>query len=150
MKAQLHSLLFAAVALTAVPASAQFAKPEDAAKYRQSVMFLQSQHAGRINAQLKSDRPNLPAIAKDAMILDTMDKLFFAAFVPGSDMVPNTRAKPEVWTSQAKFKQQAENLDLEVARLLAAAKANDLAATRTAFGNVGKACKSCHDEFRRD
>lgn len=40
----MHRLLLAAVAAagfaTALPAAAQFAKPEDAIKYRQSAMFL--------------------------------------------------------------------------------------------------------------
>ncbi len=145
-----QSMLVAATVVAAAPAFAQFAKPEDAAKYRQSVMFLQGQHAGRINAQLKSDKPDLKAIYDNAIILDMTDKLFLTAFTPGSDMVANTRAKPEVWTDQAKFKERGEKLNVEVGRLLAAAKGNDLAATRAAFGDVGKACKGCHDEFRRD
>ena len=42
--------LAAAVFGTATPASAQFAKPEDAVKYRQSVMFVMAQHFGRVLA----------------------------------------------------------------------------------------------------
>jgi cytochrome c556 len=145
-----QSILVAAAVAAAAPAYAQFAKPEDAAKYRQSVMFLQGQHAGRINAQLKSDKPDMKAIADNAVILDTVNKLFFTAFTPGSDMVANTRAKPEIWTNQAKFKEYAEKVNAEVARLASAAKAGDLAATRAAFGDVGKACKACHDDFRKD
>ena len=39
----------AAVLMTlAVPASAQFAKPEDAIKYRQSALFVMGQHFGRV------------------------------------------------------------------------------------------------------
>ena len=145
-----QSILVAATIVVAAPVHAQFAKPEDAAKYRQSVMFLQGQHAGRINAQLKSDKPDLKAVADNVAILDMTDKLFFAAFTPGSDMVANTRAKPEIWTNQAKFKEYADKLNTEVGRLMSAARANDLAATRAAFGEVGKVCKGCHDDFRKD
>lgn len=150
MKSLIHALLAALVLAVGAPSYAQFAKPEDAAKYRQSVMFLQVTHAGRINAQLKSDKPNIQAIAENAAVLDNVNKLFFSAFVPGSDMVPNTKAKPEIWTDQAKFKQYADALNTEVGKLIAASKGTDVAAIRTAFGSVGQACKACHDTFRRD
>jgi cytochrome c556 len=150
MKGLLHSLLVASVVAIALPAQAQFAKPEDALKYRQSVMFLQSQHAGRINAQLKADKPNFQIILDNVAILDTVNKLFFDAFPANSEMLANTRAKSEVWTNPSKFKQGAETLNTNVERLSAAARSNDLAATRAAFGEVGKTCKGCHDEFRRD
>ena len=51
MKKSLSALLLAATAtLLAAPASAQFAKSEDAIKYRQSVLFVMSQHFGRLGA----------------------------------------------------------------------------------------------------
>jgi len=143
-------LSMAALAAVSLPAQAQFAKPEDAYKYRAAVMFLQGQHMGRINAQLKSDKPDLAAIAANATILDTVNKLAFTAFPEGSDMVASSRAKPEIWSQPAKFKQYAERLNGEVDKLLAAAKAGDLAATRTAFQATAKDCKGCHDDFRRD
>mgnify|MGYP003513755348 CR=1 FL=1 len=56
MKRPFPSILLTAAALvgmaTALPAAAQFAKPEDAIKYRQSAMFLQAQHMGRIGAMV--------------------------------------------------------------------------------------------------
>jgi cytochrome c556 len=33
-------------------------------------------------------------------------------------------------------------------KLHAAASAGDVAAIKTAFGDVGKSCKNCHDQFR--
>ena len=32
----------------------------------------------------------------------------------------------------------------------AAAKTGDVAAIRAAFGETGKSCKACHDQFRKD
>ncbi len=143
--------LLAALALAAaLPASAQFAKPEDAYKYRAAVMTLQGAHLGRINAQLRSDKPDTQAIANNAAILDTLNRLFFTAFPEGSDMIANSRAKPEVWKQPAKFKELADKLNGDVARLNAAAKSGDLAATRSAFQSTAQTCKACHDEFRRD
>jgi cytochrome c556 len=144
------SLLVAAAALLVVSAHAQVAKPEDAYKYRASVMTLQGAHMGRINAQLKSGTPHMQVISENVALLDTLNKLFFTAFPEGSDMVASSRAKPEIWTEPAKFKQYADKLNTEVIRLSAAAKTGDPAATRSAFSSVAQACKACHDDFRRD
>lgn len=148
----MKSRLFVAALMlaVAVPASAQFAKPEDAYKYRSSVMTLQGAHMGRINAQLKSDKPDMQAIANNAAVLDTLNRLFFTAFPEGSDMVANSRAKPEIWKQSAKFKENADKLNAQVAKLNEAAKSGDAAATRSAFQSTAQACKGCHDEFRRD
>lgn len=144
-------LLLAATAMAAaLPAAAQFAKPEDAYKYRSSVMTLQGAHMGRINAQLRSEKPDTQVIANNAAVLDTVNRLFFTAFPEGSDGIGNSRAKPEVWKQPAKFKELAERLNGEVAKLNAAAKSGDVAATRSAFQSTAQTCKACHDDFRRD
>jgi len=113
-------------------------------------MTLQGAHMGRINAQLKSDKPDMQAIATNAALLDTLNRLFFTAFPEGSDMVANSRAKPEIWKQSAKFKENADKLNAQVAKLNEAAKSGDAAATRSAFQSTAQACKGCHDEFRRD
>jgi cytochrome c556 len=138
------------LAMLAVPAHAQFAKPEDAYKYRAAVMTLQNAHMGRINAQLRADKPNFAVISENVAVLDTLNRLFFTAFPEGSDMVASSRAKPEIWKQQAKFKELADRLNGDVAKLGAAAKTGDLAATRSAFSATAQTCKACHDDFRRD
>ena len=134
----------------AAPASAQFAKPEDAYKYRTGVMTLQNAHMGRISAQLRSPSPNLQVIAENAILVDTFNKLFYTAFPDGSDTIANSRAKPELWKNRAKFKEYADRLNGDVAKLVAASKSGDLTATRSAFQATAGACKACHDDFRRD
>jgi cytochrome c556 len=87
----------AATAAMSLPAAAQFAKPEDAIKYRQSVMFLQGQHLSRIFAMVNGRVPfDAKAAVDNAVLLDTIDKLPFAAFIDGTDK-GTTRAKPEIW-----------------------------------------------------
>ncbi len=134
----------------AAPAYAQFAKPEDAYKYRTGVMTLQNAHMGRISAQLRSPSPNLQMIAENAILVDTFNKLFYTAFPDGSDMIANSRAKPELWKNRAKFKEYADRLNGDVAKLVAASKSGDMDATRSAFQATPGACKACHDDFRRD
>ena len=144
------SLALAALALvTALPAAAQFQKPEDAIKYRKSVMFLQGQHFGRIMAMVNGRVPFDAKAAQDnAALLDTIDKLPFAAFIEGTDK-GDTRAKPEIWAQRAKFDAAAQKLQDEVAKLNAAAKTGNLDQIKTAAGPVGQACKACHDDYQK-
>ena len=128
-------------------ASAQFAKTEDAIKYRQSAFTLMGNHMGRLNAVIKGDKPfNAADVQHSAAVVEMMSKLPYEAFPAGSDA--NTKAKPEIWTEMAKFKELAEKLQGETAKLAAAAKTGDLAQVKTTFGAVGQACKACHDNYR--
>lgn len=130
-------------------AQAPFAKPEDAVKYRQSALFIMGQHFGRIGAVVKGERPyNRDDVAKNAAIAEQMSVLHWEAFVPGSEK-GNTRAKPEIWSNPAQFKSAAEKMEQEMQKLAAVAKGGDLNPIKTQFGETGKACKACHDDFRK-
>lgn len=140
----------AAVAL-ASPASAQFAKPEDAIKYRQSALFVMAQHFGRIGAMANGRAPyDAKAAIDNAEIVAEMARLPWAGFGAGTDKGMNTRAKPEIWTEQVKFKEHNEKLVGETAKLLAAAKTSNLDSLKTAFSATAGACKGCHDSYRKD
>jgi len=81
-------------------------------------------------------------------LIETLSKVPYEAFLPGTDLVANTKAKPEIFKDTARFNQLAESMQGEVVKLNAAAKGGDVTAIRTAFGGVGKACKACHDDFQ--
>ena len=46
--------------LLATSAQAQFAKPEDAVKYRQSALSLMASHFGRMTPVIRARRPTMP------------------------------------------------------------------------------------------
>jgi len=151
MKLAISLVLAAAAAAAAVPASAQFAKPEDAVKYRQGALFVMAQHFGRIGAMANGRVPyDAAAAVQNAEIVAEMAKLPWAGFGPGTDKVTPSRAKAEIWTEQAKFKEHNEKLVGETGKLLAAAKTNSLDNLKVAFGSTANTCKGCHDNFRRD
>jgi cytochrome c556 len=151
MKFAISLVLAAAAAGIAVPASAQFAKPEDAVKYRQSALFVMSQHIGRIGAMVNGRVPyDAPAAVQNAEVVADMAKLPWAGFGPGTDKVTPSRAKAEIWSEQAKFKEHNEKLVGETGKLLAAAKTNSLDNLKVAFGSTANTCKGCHDNYRRD
>jgi cytochrome c556 len=135
--------------LGASPVWAQFAKPESAVEYRQSAFTLIANHMARIKFQLDYLKPNMDAIRSSAAIVETLKTLPFEAFVEGTSDVGDTAAKPEIWTEREKFDKLARQMQDMAGQLNAAAKAGDIVAIRTAFGNTGKACKNCHEDYRR-
>ncbi|MES2946104.1 MAG: cytochrome c [Pseudomonadota bacterium] len=133
----------------ATPASAQFAKPEDAIKYRQSALSVMGTHFGRVGAMANGRIPfDAKAAAENADIVAEMAKLPWAAFGAGTDKGGNTKAKPEIWTEQAKFKENSDKLIAESTKLAAAAKTGNLDTIKTAFAATAGTCKACHDAYR--
>ena len=143
------TLAAAAVVLSA-PAQAQFAKPEDAVKYRKGALFVMQTHFGRVAGMAAGRIPFDAAIASsNAAVAESMSKLPWAAFVEGSG-TGDTKAKPEIWTDNAKFKAASEKMQAAMSNLAAAAKGGNLDAIKAAVGPVGGACKACHDDFRKE
>lgn len=148
----IKSLLIASFALAAaLPAAAQFAKPEDAIKYRQSAMALQNAHFGRIAAMAAGRVPFDAKLAADnADIVAMINRIQFAGFVEGSGSGGNTKAKPEIWTEKDKFNAAVTKNQEEVAKLVAAAKGGNLDQIKAAVGGAGQSCKACHDNYRKE
>lgn len=146
---RLASLVLAATSVfVALPAAAQFAKPEDAVKYRQSALFVMGQHFGRLGAMANGRVPyDATAAVANAEIVANMAKLSLAGFGPGTE---GGKAKPEIWQEQAKFKDLNEKMMAETVKLVAAAKAGNLDALKAQFGPTGASCKACHDSFRKE
>jgi len=139
----------AALFFLAAPASAQFAKAEDAIKYRQSALSVMGTHFGRLGAMANGKVPFDAKVAADnAAVVAVMASLPWMAFGPGTDKGGNTKAKPEIWTEQAKFREESDKLVAESAKLAAATKTGNLDALKTSFAATADTCKSCHDTFR--
>jgi len=149
MKAFTLAAATATLLTMAAPAAAQFAKAEDAIKYRQSSLFVMGQHFSRIGAMATGRAPfDAKAAADNAEVVASMAKLPWAGFGPGTDKGGNTKANPEIWTEQAKFKDAADKLVAESGKLAAAAKTGNLDAVKTAFTATAASCKACHDVYR--
>ena len=144
-------LMATLVALTmSLPAHAQFAKPEDAVKYRKASFTVMAAHFGRLGAMANGRAPyDAKAAAENADIVATLSKLPWAAFGEGTDK-GETRAKPEIWKEAAKYKEASDKMQVEIAKLNTAAKAGNVDALKAAFGPAAASCKACHDNFRKD
>lgn len=143
------SFVLAAAAMTlTIPAAAQFAKPEDAVKYRKSALFVMQQNFARIGAMAAGKAPfDAKVAAESAAVAEYMSKLPWAAFGEGTDK-GDTKAKPEIWKESAKFKEYADKMQVEMSKLAAAAKTGNQDSIKVAVGATGDSCKTCHDAYR--
>jgi cytochrome c556 len=133
-----------------VPAHAQFAKPEDAVKYRKASYTVMAAHFGRLGAMANGRVPyDAKLAAENAELVVALAKLPWTAYGEGTDK-GETRAKPEIWKEAAKFKEAADKMQAEVGKLNVAAKAGNVEALKAAFGPAAASCKACHDNFRKD
>ncbi len=139
--------LAVACGATALPAAAQFAKHEDAIKYRQSALFVMGQHFGRLGAMASGRAPyDAAAAAANADVVAFMARLPWAGFGPGTE---GGKARPEIWKEEAKFKEHQDKMIAETGKLATAAKAGNLDALKAAFEPAAASCKACHDDFRK-
>ncbi len=141
------ALALAAMAATlSAPAAAQFAKAEEAIKYRQGALFVIGQHFGRLGAMAQGKIPFDAKAAQDnADVVLNMSKLPWAGFGAGTE---GGKAKPAIWKEQAKYKEHADKFEAEAVKLAAAAKTGNLDNLKAAFGDAAGTCKACHDAYR--
>lgn len=129
---------------------AQFAKPDDATKYRQGALQVMGTHFGRVGAMVAGRVPYDAKVAQENIdIAVAMSKLPWAGFGPsGEGATLKTTAKADIWKDSAKFKELSEKTQAELLKVQAAAKTGNLDNIKTAFGAAGGSCKTCHDAFR--
>ena len=81
-------LAFVVAACIALPltASAQLASSDAAIKHRQAAFTLMSTYFARINSVIKGERPfDRPKVMADAQLVETISRLPWVGFAPGSD-----------------------------------------------------------------
>lgn len=150
MKTTLKLLAASMTLILTLPAQAQFAKAEEAIKYRKASFTVMATHFGRLGAMSNGRLPyDAKAAADNAELVTTMSKLPWAAFGEGTDK-GETRAKPEIWKESAKYKEASDKMQAEILKLNVAAKAGNVEALKAAFGPAAASCKACHDNFRKD
>ena len=131
-------------------AYAQFAKPEDAIKYRKAAMFLIAQHFKRMGAVVKGESPfDKEAFSANADVVRTLATLpWEATMEPGTEK-GDTTVSSAVFEKPDQFKKAAASFEAATAMLASTAKGGDLDAIKAQFGKVAQSCKSCHRQFRQ-
>lgn len=146
----MHKLVLATLLLVA-PTAIAADTPEDTVEYRETVMEGLSKHmkGAAMIAKSKISRPGDVAMHAEGVL--AYAKLIKELFPEGTgpDKV-KSEAMAAVWTDRAKFDKAADDLVVKAEAWVAAAKGGDVAQTMGAMGAVGKACGTCHDDFKVD
>lgn len=136
------SLAFAATALAQV-------KAEDEIRYRQSVMNVVGRAFGPLIAMAQDKIPyNKEVAARNSLLLESLAPLPWSAFAAGTEKGAPTKADLKVWSEAQKFKDAGEKMQQAVVKLGQSVKTGDEKAVKAAAGDLGRACKACHDDFR--
>lgn len=72
---------------------------------------------------------------------------FAKLFPKGTETGGKTTAAPKIWTDFADFDSKGKKMAADAAKAAAAA-GNGADAFKTAFGEVTKSCKGCHQDYR--
>lgn len=143
------SLVLTVVALGIASAALAQVKPEDEIRFRQSVMNVVGRCFGPLIGMAQDKIPyNAEVVAKNTNIIQTLIGLHWKSFGPGTEKGAPTKADLKIWSEAAKFNEMADKVQQEVGKLSQTVKGGDEKAIKAAIGDVGKACKGCHDDFR--
>jgi cytochrome c556 len=131
----------------AAQAPAAPATPAEAVKARKDFMngLWTNYYRGFVQVA-RGESTDLAAVSDKAQEAAAAVRRIPSLFPAGSgpDVVPGTRAKPEVWSQRAEFEAAAAKLADETAKLGDIAKGGNLDATKAQVAVVGQACAGCH------
>ena len=127
------------------------AATDDQIKARQAEMKANNKAAGALVAIIKGEAPYDAAVVKSSIDdMVTADKAAQAAHAWDATSQKGetleTWAKPEIWAAGRDIGVKYQAL---VDARTAVAATTDEASFKAAFPALGKACQSCHEEFRR-
>lgn len=125
------------------------AKPEVLVKQRQAAMTLIGKYFGPMAAMARGKAPfNASVVQRNAGFVDNLSRMPWDGF-DASTRSLETRALPAVFNDAAKFKEAANRMENEAAKLVAVSKSGDEGAVKAQIGALGKSCGACHDDFRQ-
>jgi len=144
----LRAIVFSFLAVFAVSvANAQSASEEQAIKFRKSVMKSVGGAMGGMAAVVKGEVSAEHAVPL-AHTMYEVSKVVPHVFPEGSDF-GETAALPVIWAKPAEFKLAVAAFQAAALNLSKASHGGDMQAFGQAFGELGKACKGCHENFRK-
>ncbi|QDF95132.1 cytochrome C [Azoarcus sp. DD4] len=153
MKKSLAHAAFGILALAlATTASAQV-KPEDQIKYRKAGYSFMSWNMGKIKTNLDGSYNKDQVAAAANAIAGIANSGMGALYGPGTEKdvgAQKTRVKPEFFSDKEGVTKVAIDFNKAANNLAKVAADGDAAAVKVAFGDLGKTCKACHDQYRAE
>ena len=117
--------------------------------YRRNVMKSIADNMGAIGDILKNRLPMNEHLADHAKNVERSAAMIAKAFEKQVNDNKEGGSKDEIWKEMAKFKEKADALTKEAGAFVAVMGGGDSAAIMGQMQKVGKACKSCHEDFRK-
>lgn len=136
-----------AVATMVFGASIASAADQHVIDFRKNNMKIIGGHMGSIAAIVKGEVDQKDQLAIHAKGLAEMAALVKPAF-EAKVTSGRTASKEAIWSDWNKFAAAADAFQKASSELAAAASEGDQGKIRSAMADVGKSCKSCHDNFK--
>ncbi len=145
--------LLATMAGSALAAEAVSEKHAEAAvEYRQSLFQLVKSNMGPLGGMAKGAIPyDEEVMMTNAVRLEQLaDTMVDYLAVDTRKFNVETGAKDAIWENFPNVKEKVSALKTAAANLQSVVEAGDESEYRSAIGNVGASCKSCHDDYKKD
>jgi cytochrome c556 len=102
-----------------------------------------------VGRETKAANPDVAAIREAAAVIADGAAKSIDWFPPGTGPdVGKTRAKAEIWQKPEDFAAKDKTFQEAAVAFKAAADSGDVTAIKAQAGELGKACKACHDPYR--
>ena len=143
--------LLAGALLAASTSAMAESDAEKAVEYRESVFHVMGHNfkpmAGMVKGKIAYDAEEFATRAKRVAQLAHMP---LEGFKEGTADVTGTDAKASIWDNWDDFTGKMETLQEKSAELAKVAEGGDMEAIKPKFMATGKACKSCHDDYKKE
>ncbi len=146
-------LVLGVIALSLATTAVAQVKPEDQIKIRQAGYSFMSWNMGKIKTNLEGQFDAKQVEAAANAIAGIANSGMGALYGPGTDKdigSVKTRVKPELFENKAEVGKVAKDFIAAANNLSKVAASGDKAAVKKAFGDMGAACKACHEKFRME
>lgn len=146
MKRLLALLLLATAASLS---SAHQQTGEDRVNYRQGAYRIMGWHMGLLGDLARGEKTlSLDQVRESVRHLQWAERLTATTFTPDTRGVADSRLRPAAWEDLQGLADRGSALKSAIDTLVERSDAGDMAGIKTAIGDVGKACKACHDDYR--
>lgn len=151
MKKSIARATLGVIALSLTTLASAQVKPEDQIRYRQAGYSFMSWNMGKIKTNLEGSYNKDQVIAAANAIAGIANSGMGALYAPGTEKDvgdQKTRVKPEFFTDKDGVAKVAIAFNQAANNMAKVAAEGDAGAVKAAFGELGKTCKACHDDYR--
>jgi len=122
---------------------------DDRVDYRQGAYRIMGWHMGLLGDAARGEKTfDLEQVRESVRHLQWAERLTATTYTSDTRGVSVSKLKPKAWQDMDAFVDRGRSLKSAIDTLARQADAGDEAGIKVAIGEVGKACKACHDDFR--